>query len=613
MAVAAVAVSCSKDDGKEKPLEGEGQLTVFKNQTDDPEADALQAQYIGDGNAYTLNFYGLFNENNEPVDVNTITYQKTGSDSIVNLVLDPITKRLASSFVTVNGTKSPIVMKYDYFADAPNAMAVSYYNHDWNGGSSDLLYTVRLERNGDQVNQIPVFAARSAASAADWLIAVGTGIGVAEIVAAVSGGWSGLSALGTVSAGLVAGVSASGLVTAAAVGATIFALSAILNESNASELTPADIPYPQNTPVGNPATGSNNPGPGLPASDCLGTTITFTASMDSEGSILIAGVNGGQAPYTYIVNSVMQQSQIFGNNYPNGSYTVGVKDANGCISMRIVTLSRELEGCENSTLAVTVAVDGADATATASGGQPPYTYSWSSGSTGISVDGLPAGGYSVTVTDSMGCTSQYDFTIGEVSGCGTITDVDGNTYNTVIIGGQCWMQENLNVSHYRNGDVIPQVQDPEAWANLTTGAWCYYENNTANGVVYGKLYNWYAVADPRGLAPEGWHIPNDAEWTTLTNSLGGEAVAGGAIKSVDNLWIAGNVGATNSSGFTGLPGGGGEPFGGFQGLGMGAYWWSSTPEDAEMAWYRMVRGSQASVSRYNGYKLLSMSVRCVKN
>jgi uncharacterized protein (TIGR02145 family) len=129
-------------------------------------------------------------------------------------------------------------------------------------------------------------------------------------------------------------------------------------------------------------------------------------------------------------------------------------------------------------------------------------------------------------------------------------------YASIKIGSQVVMKKNLNVSHYRNGDRIPQVKGPDKWAALTTGAWCWYNNDSANGAVYGKLYNWYAVNDPRGLAPEGWHIPSDAEWTTLTTFLGGEGVAGGKMKERGiTHWIYPNTDATNSSGFTGLPGG----------------------------------------------------------
>ena len=98
---------------------------------------------------------------------------------------------------------------------------------------------------------------------------------------------------------------------------------------------------------------------------------------------------------------------------------------------------------------------------------------------------------------------------------------------TIEIGTQKWMSKNLDVAFYRNGDVIPQVTDPTAWAALLTGAWCYYNNDSTQGNKYGKLYNWYAVNDPRSLAPQGWHVPSDAEWTILETTLGGSPVAGG--------------------------------------------------------------------------------------
>ncbi len=127
----------------------------------------------------------------------------------------------------------------------------------------------------------------------------------------------------------------------------------------------------------------------------------------------------------------------------------------------------------------------------------------------------------------------------------------------VSICCQSWMTTNLDVDHYRNGDPIPHVTDPTEWKNLTTGAYCYYANDSAKyAAVYGKLYNWYVVNDPRGLAPEGWHVPTDFEWTTLTDCLGGVSVAGGPMKETGTShWILPNEGATNESGFTGLPGG----------------------------------------------------------
>ena len=112
-----------------------------------------------------------------------------------------------------------------------------------------------------------------------------------------------------------------------------------------------------------------------------------------------------------------------------------------------------------------------------------------------------------------------------------ITTQDTKTYNSVRIGDQTWMTENLDITTYRNGDTIPQVQDPKTWSELKTGAWCYYENKTEFGKHYGKLYNWYAVIDPRGLAPQGWHIPSDEEWTKMTTLLGGKFGSSQKIKS----------------------------------------------------------------------------------
>ena len=168
----------------------------------------------------------------------------------------------------------------------------------------------------------------------------------------------------------------------------------------------------------------------------------------------------------------------------------------------------------------------------------------------------------------------------EINLATSVTDVDGNKYTFVQIGQQVWMDKNLEVETYRNGDVIPQVTDAKEWAALKTGAWCYHSNNKANGVIYGKLYNWYAVNDPRGLAPKGWHIPSKAEWTTITTFLGGENVAGGKMKATGlSLWNSPNFGATNESGFSGLPGDTRyNNIGMFGDIGSFGIWWSDTGE-----------------------------------
>ena len=186
--------------------------------------------------------------------------------------------------------------------------------------------------------------------------------------------------------------------------------------------------------------------------------------------------------------------------------------------------------------------------------------------------------------------------------------------SSVQIGSQTWTKENLDVATYRNGDPIPEVQDASTWANLITGAWCYYANNTANGITYGKLYNWYAVNDPRGLAPNGYHIPTDAEWTTLSTYLGGEPIAGGKMKEVGTShWLSPNTGATNSSGFTGLPGGYRIYNGYFNNIGGSGYWWSSSEFNPNNAWFRWLVKDFGNVYRINSSKPTGFSVRCLRD
>ena len=183
--------------------------------------------------------------------------------------------------------------------------------------------------------------------------------------------------------------------------------------------------------------------------------------------------------------------------------------------------------------------------------------------------------------------------------------------NEIKIGDQTWTTKNLDVSAYKNGDAIPQVQDEEDWANLSTGAWCYYENDTENGKTYGKLYNWYAVNDPRGLAPKGYHIPSDAEWTILTDYLGGDTIAGTKMKSTSGWDNDGN--GTNSSGFAGLPGGYRDLNGSFGLIGAFGFWRSSSESSADGAWSRFLSINDGDVSRNDFYKQNGFSVRCLRD
>ena len=202
----------------------------------------------------------------------------------------------------------------------------------------------------------------------------------------------------------------------------------------------------------------------------------------------------------------------------------------------------------------------------------------------------------------------------------TVTDIDGNVYQTVKIGDQWWMAENLKVTHYRDGTEIPEITDDGTWAGLSSGAYCNYDNDDNNADTYGSLYNWYAVTDSRNIAPEGWHVPSDAEWTTLTTYLGGESVAGGKMKETGTThWTSPNTGATNESGFAALPGGyrsdgdGGPGY--FGGEGNYAYFWSSPEYLMSYALGRVLLNNDSGIygSNYNNLERDGYSVRLVRD
>jgi len=206
-----------------------------------------------------------------------------------------------------------------------------------------------------------------------------------------------------------------------------------------------------------------------------------------------------------------------------------------------------------------------------------------------------------------------------LSGSGVVVDIDGNEYLTITIGSQTWMRQNLRTNRYRNGEPIPEVLLDNDWAGLSSGAWCWYDHDPEKEMPYGKLYNWFAVNDTNGLCPTGWHIPTDAEWTTLTDFLGGTAVAGGKMKTTGTIqagtgyWEDPNTLSTNESGFTGLPAG----FRGFSGFfdntGTNAYWWSSTQWSTTRAYMRYLSSANGVVERTNSDKNLGFTVRCVSD
>lgn len=206
--------------------------------------------------------------------------------------------------------------------------------------------------------------------------------------------------------------------------------------------------------------------------------------------------------------------------------------------------------------------------------------------------------------------------IGKVSNC--IKDVDGNTYKTVTIGTQTWMAENLKTSKYSDGTAISNVTDDSEWSNLTKGAWAYYNNDPTNNTKYGKLYNWYSISTitngNKNICPSGWHIPNDTEWTVLTDFLGGTSISGDKLKEVGTTsWNNLNEYSTNTSLFTGLPGGRRYDLGDYYNIGNEAYWWSSSEDEADYAWSIGLDDDPGNTYKNDYNKKNGLSVRCLKD
>jgi uncharacterized protein (TIGR02145 family) len=208
----------------------------------------------------------------------------------------------------------------------------------------------------------------------------------------------------------------------------------------------------------------------------------------------------------------------------------------------------------------------------------------------------------------------------------TLVDIDGNVYNTVVVGSQCWMKENLKTTHFNNGATIASGLTNVQWSSTTSGACTDYNNDTANTSKYGKLYNWYALNDPAGLCPVGWHEPKLTEWNVLIKTIDANAdtncvnctpslTAGGDMKEAGILhWLNPNTGATNSSGFTALPGGVRNGSNGYYSqIDNYAYFWSVSPYSTTTTYYFSIRANDAFITNNNVVNNSGFSVRCIKD
>jgi uncharacterized protein (TIGR02145 family) len=218
----------------------------------------------------------------------------------------------------------------------------------------------------------------------------------------------------------------------------------------------------------------------------------------------------------------------------------------------------------------------------------------------------------------------YHYTVKAVSSGGTaygdnvtfttsVKDYDGNIYNTVTIGTQVWLKENLKTTKYNDDTAIPNEINNLAWGGLTTPAYCWYNNDIVNKNVYGSLYNWYTVNTGK-LCPTGWHVPTDNEWTVLTTYLGGESVAGSKLKETGTThWLPPNADATNASSFTGLPGGYRIYDGTFSNIAGDGLWWTAIEYNLLNAWLRVINCNRIPVDKYYNSKKCGLSVRCLRD
>ena len=255
---------------------------------------------------------------------------------------------------------------------------------------------------------------------------------------------------------------------------------------------------------------------------------------------------------------------------------------------------------------------GASGVVSFTGANANYVPSWSDTVINVKVPiGATIGKVSVTANGKK--SNEVDFFVLPLSSTDCY-DIEGNKYKTVKIGSQVWMAENLKSSRYNNGDTIPRAITSEEWSGRTDGACCFYNNMSVYYAVYGNLYNWYAVNDPRGLAPKGWHIPTDAEWQQLGDYLGGDSIAGGKMKSTGiYFWKTPNTGATNESGFSGLPGGDRFSSGYFFNLGYNGYWWSASENSTIEASFWVLGYNTSERINLGVEKGYGFSVRCVKD
>jgi hypothetical protein len=309
---------------------GDFTYSLFLNQTGDPNAEAIQAQIVNTVSNYTINFYGTFDSENKPETIKTISYIRSGNDTTVYFTVDPVTKKPASQFFVVNGNKLPTIINYKYFTSNENALQISVYDYNW-GSNTGILKSEGIYENinGNTYEDIIYNGLKIMTltndNFDDFLLTFASGC---ALIASYN-------MFGTAVLAAISGISAP-FVAAAIIGTAIYL---ITSDLCAAEVVPGPITPTPETPINNPIPPSVNPTPNLPPCNCDVVNIIFSASMDAFGSIAIWGVSGGVVPYTYAIGaSAYQPAAIFNGPYPDGNYSIKVKDANGCPGYKMVQL-----------------------------------------------------------------------------------------------------------------------------------------------------------------------------------------------------------------------------------------------------------------------------------
>jgi len=331
--------------------------------------------------------------------------------------------------------------------------------------------------------------------------------------------------------------------------------------------------------------------------------------VEQDGFLLTVEITRGAPPFNYTWSNGSSEAELSG--VPSGEYSVTVVDDNGC--------SAEATGffedpCDDNTLNVRIISEINSATAVVSGGEPPYDLLWSTGDTALVLTDLTEGAYELTVTDSEFCKLTRTTLVG--TGCNGVTtavDASGNVYETVEIGGQCWLAENLHTAKYNSGDSIVHETNPNNWGTPTSGRTLPNDPDGESPPLYGNLYNWYAVNDARELCPTGWRVPTQAQWDVLINFAGGPEAAGLELRATE-LWNTTDPTFGDFHEFAALPAGYLDVFSGIEGRSTEAKFW--TAEDrpqGNSAWTISISDESPQAEETAVTKNRGLSVRCIKD